>query len=83
MKRMSIDAAAYAQVDRMTRLIRDIQSHGGTAKWSELLLRGHKFPTVRSALAQGYLKEPHAYEYVMTHSGWWYINTLDDALAKE
>lgn len=79
MKREYIDAAVHRQIDRLTALLRDVDRSGGRDRWSHLFSHGHKFPTVRSAVRQGYLAEPSAYHYELTLSGGRYLATLDEA----
>lgn len=77
MNRDRIDAAAHAQIDRLTYLLRDVVRSGGKDRWSHLFSHGHRFPTVRSAVKQGYLQEATAYHYELTDAGRWYLDSLD------
>lgn len=76
MKRDRIDVAGIAQIDRREALLRDVIRSGGRDRWSHLFSHGHKFPTVRSAVRDGYLTEFCAYKYEITDAGQWYIDSL-------
>jgi hypothetical protein len=83
MRRPRIDAAARAQVDRLEALLRTIQGSPLTLK--ELYVRGYRYPTIKSAMTQGYLRERNSNgallnEYALTNSGKRYLATLDEAL---
>lgn len=54
------------QIERMATLLRDVQRSGGTDRWSHLHSHGHRFATVKSATARGYLEETSAYHYKLT-----------------
>lgn len=79
MDRERIDKAIHAQIDRLTYLLRDVVRSGGKGCWSHLFSHGHKFPTVRSAVKQGYLTEPMAYHYEISEPGRTYLDALDEA----
>lgn len=80
MKRDNIDAAIIAQINRQEALLRDVIRSGGKDRWSHLFSHGHKFPTVRSAVSRGYLKEISAYEYEVTPEGRWLVDSAFDAM---
>ena len=83
MNRPRIDKAIHAQIDRLTYLLRDVVRSGGNDRWSHLFSHGHKFPTVRSAVSQGYLRQltgPYLYE--ITDAGRRYLDTLDEATVR-
>lgn len=54
------------QIERMGALLRDVQRSGGTDRWSHLKSHGHHYPTVRSALERGYLREMVDDRYELT-----------------
>ena len=78
MIRPRIDRAIHAQLDRRTALLRDVVRSGGKDCWSHLFSHGHRFPTVRSAVGECYLREPIAYHYEITQSGKRYLADLDE-----
>jgi hypothetical protein len=81
MKRPRIDQAIHRQLDRLTSLLRDVVRSGGRDTWSHLFSHGHKFPTVLSAIRQGYLKEPLSSSryYELTENGREYLDSLETA----
>lgn len=80
MQRDRIDKAIHAQIYRLTALLRDVVKSGGKDTWSHLFTHGHKHPTIRSAVKQGYLKHERAYRYEITEAGAAYLDTLDEAV---
>ena len=79
MQRPRIDRAIHAQLARLTSLLRDVERSGGKDRWSHLHSHGHKYPTVNSALRQGYISEPQSYCYELTESGRSYLLDIDEA----
>jgi hypothetical protein len=79
MRRPSIDKAALAQLDRQSALLRDVIRSGGKDRWSHLFTHGHRYPTVRKAIRDGYLSEPRPYHYEITQAGCDLIAQLDHA----
>jgi len=79
MKRPHIDAAVHRQLDRMLALLRDVDRSGGRDRWSHLFSHGHRFPTVKSAVRQGYLCETSAYHYELTLAGGAHLAATDEA----
>lgn len=79
MNRQYIDQAVRRQLARLEAVLRDVQRSGGKDTWSHLFSHGHAYPTVRSAIKQNYLTEPHAYHYELTPSGRQHLDALDHA----
>ena len=83
MRRPRIDAAAHAQLDRRTSLLRDVVRSGGKDRWSHLHSHGHKFASVKHAVNLGYLKEFEAYKYEITEDGERYLADLEAARLRD
>lgn len=79
MKRERMDQAALAQIDRLTYLLRDVERNGGEDHWRHLWSRGHRYPTILSAIRQMYLSKCGVCSYKITVSGKRYLTTLDEA----
>jgi hypothetical protein len=77
MLRPRIDHAIHLQLDRLTYLLRDVERSGGRDNWSHLFSHGHKYPTVRSAIRQGKLRETSAYRYELTDTGRQYLTDVE------
>lgn len=79
MRRERIDVAIHAQLDRRTRLLRDVVRSGGKDRWSHLRSHGHHYATILSAVQQGYLNflYPASYFYEITESGSRYLDDID------
>ncbi len=76
MKRERIDAAIHAQLDRRTRLLRDVVRSGGKDRWSHLFSHGHHHATLLCAVRQGYLNFA-GLGYEITESGKRYLDDID------
>lgn len=77
MNRERIDRAAIAQFDRALSALRCVERSGGKDRWSHMFTHGHKFPTLRSLVAKGYLNEPNPYHYEMTDEGRRFLSDVD------
>jgi DNA-binding PadR family transcriptional regulator len=83
MRRPRIDVAIHAQLDRRTSLLRDVERSGGRDRWSHLQTHGHRFPTILSAVRQGYLKAEPSYVYEITDSGKQYLADIEIARLRD
>lgn len=77
MERERIDRAIRNQLDRRTHLLRDVVRSGGRDRWSHLQTHGHHFPTILSAVRNGYLKVEPSYIYEITDAGRSYLDDID------
>ena len=77
MTRPRIDKAIHAQLDRLAYLLRDVDRSGGLDTWSHLFSHGHRFPTIKSAIRQGYLKEAAPYHYALTDDAREFLSARD------
>lgn len=78
MNRPRIDRAVRQQLARLEALLRDCRC-GGDVTWNRLFSRGHHFPTIMSAVRQGYL-DRNGYRFKIMPAGIEHIRTLDEAL---
>lgn len=76
MRRERIDVAAHAQLDRRTRLLRDVVRSGGKDRWSHLFSHGHHHATLLCAVRQGYLNFA-GLGYEITESGKRHLDDID------
>jgi len=83
MKRPRIDVAIHAKLDRRTSLLRDVVRSGGRDRWSHLHSHGHRFPTVLSAVRDGYLKAEPSYIFEITEAGERYLSDLETARLRD
>jgi hypothetical protein len=83
MRRPRIDAAIHAQLDRCTSLLRDVERSGGRDSWTHLHSHGHRFPTVLSAVSQGYLKRESSYVFEITDAGQRYLEDIETARLRD
>ncbi len=81
MKRARIDQAVRKQLARLEVMLRDVHRSGGGDRWSYLFSRGHRFPTILSAVRQGHLSR-NDYEFELTKQGHQYLDALEDARIK-
>ena len=79
MQRPRIDRSIHAQLDRLMSLLRDIERSGGKDRWSHLSSHGHKYPTINSAMRQGYVRQPQPYHYELTDAGRSYLRDTEEA----
>ena len=74
MKRDPIDQAAIAQWERLINLLLAVKCLRGRATWRQLFALDYRIPTIRSAIRQGYLREPTPHYYVISAAGMRYLD---------
>lgn len=80
MQRPRIDKAIHAQIDRMTRLLRDVDRSGGHDVWSHLFSRGHAHATLRAAVRRKLVRHQSPY-YFLTEDGRAHLTWADELSA--